>query len=288
MTKRQANTRGSRQRRAGTVLVALALALALAASCGFAVPGTAGAARPVAATAKAKPTVVLVPGAFTDASSWTGVSERLQHAGYPVLAPADPLRSLSGDSNYIASVLASVKGPVVLVGHSYAGMVITNAAATDANVKALVYISAYIPAAGESAVKLTGQFPGSQLTSALEEVPFTNGSTKGTDLYIKPGSYRRVFLGPTVRAGLASALAAEQSPLTLAAATAPSAKAAWKRIPSWDLVSEQDQIIPPAAQLFMAHRAHSQIVEINSSHASPITHPAAVAAVIMRAAATVR
>ena len=283
MTNRRANTRGSRQRRTGTVLVVLALA----ALCAFAVPGMAGAARPAAVTAKAKPTVVLVHGAFTDASSWTRVIERLQHAGYSVLAPADPLRSLSGDANYIASVLASVKRPVVLVGHSYAGMVITNAAAADANVKALVYISAYIPTVGESAVKLTGEFPGSQLTSALEEVPFTDGVSKGTDLYIKPGSYRRVFLGPTVPAGLASALAAEQSPLTLAAATAPSAKAAWKRIPSWDLISEQDQIIPPASQLFMAYRAHAHIVEINSSHALPITHPAAVAALIMRAATTV-
>jgi len=169
MTNRRANTRGSRQRRTGTVLVVLALA----ALCAFAVPGMAGAARPAAVTAKAKPTVVLVHGAFTDASSWTRVIERLQHAGYSVLAPADPLRSLSGDANYIASVLASVKRPVVLVGHSYAGMVITNAAAADANVKALVYISAYIPTVGESAVKLTGEFPGSQLTSALEEVPFT-------------------------------------------------------------------------------------------------------------------
>jgi pimeloyl-ACP methyl ester carboxylesterase len=284
MTNRRAHTRGSRQRRAGTVLVALVLA----ALCAFAVPAMAGAARPAPATAKAKPTVVLVHGAFTDASSWTGVIERLQHAGYPVLAPADPLRSLSGDSKYIASVLASVKGPVVLVGHSYGGMVISNAAAGDTSVKALVYISAYIPAVGESAVKLTGQFPGSQLTSELEEVPFTDGVSKGTDLYIKPGSYRRVFLGPTVPAGLASALAAEQRPLTLAAATAPSAKAAWKRIPSWDLISKQDQIIPPAAQLFMARRAHSHVVQINSPHASPITHPAAVAALIMRAARTVR
>lgn len=285
MTNRRANTRGSRQRRVGAVLLALA---ALAAMWAFAVPGMAGAARPAAASAKAKPTVVLVHGAFTDASSWTGVIERLQHAGYRVLAPRDLLRSLSGDSKYIASVLASVKGPVVLVGHSYGGMVITNAAAADASVKALVYVSAYIPAVGESAVKLTGQFPGSQLTSALEEVPFTDAVSKGTDLYIKPGSYRRVFLGPTVPAGLASALAAEQSPLNLAAATAPSAKAAWKRIPSWDLISKRDQIIPPAAQRFMAHRAHSHIVQINSSHASPITHPAAVAALIVRAAKTVR
>jgi pimeloyl-ACP methyl ester carboxylesterase len=264
------------------------MALAIAASCAYAVPGIAGANRPAAAAAKAKPTVVLVHGAFTDASSWTGVIDRLQHAGYPVLAPADPLQSLSGDAQYVASVLASVKGPIVLVGHSYAGMVISNAAAGNPRVKALVYISAYIPAVGDSAVKLTGQFPGSHLTSALEQVPFTNGSTKGTNLSIRPSSYRQVFLGPTVPAGPASALAAEQRPLTYAAATQPSAKAAWKTIPSWNLISKQDQIIPPAAQLFMAHRAHAHIVQINSSHASPIAHPAAVAAVIMRAAATVR
>ena len=185
---------------------------------------------PAVASAKVKPTVVLVPGAFTDASSWTGVIARLERAGYPVLAPADPLRSLSGDSTYIASVLASVKGPIVLVGHSYAGMVITNAAAGDPNVKALVYISAYIPAVGDSAVKLTGQFPGSKLTSALKQVPYADGTSRGTDLYINPTSYRQVFLGPTVTAGLASILAAEQRPLTYAAATQPSAKAAWKTI----------------------------------------------------------
>lgn len=284
MTIRSVAAGSSRRRRVSAVT----LAAACAAVCAFVVPGMAWAARQAVASAKVKPTVVLVPGAFTDASSWTGVIARLERAGYPVLAPADPLRSLSGDSTYIASVLASVKGPIVLVGHSYAGMVITNAAAGDPNVKALVYISAYIPAVGDSAVKLTGQFPGSKLTSALKQVPYADGTSRGTDLYINPTSYRQVFLGPTVPAGLASILAAEQRPLTYAAATQPSAKAAWKTIPSWDLISEQDQIIPPAAQLFMAKRAHAHMTEVGSSHASPITHPAAVASVIMQAAATVR
>jgi len=121
-----------------------------------------------------------------------------QDAGYPVLAPADPLRSVTGDARYIASVLASIKGPIVLVGRSYAGMVITNAAAGNPNVKALVYVGACIPAVGESAVKLTGRFAGSELTGALQQVPFNDGSTKGVDLYIKPSSYRQVFLGSTV------------------------------------------------------------------------------------------
>jgi pimeloyl-ACP methyl ester carboxylesterase len=234
-----------------------------------------------------KPTVVLVHGAFTDASSWAGVIGRLQHAGYTVLAPADPLRSVTGDARYIASVLAGINGPIVLVGHSYAGMVITNAAAGNPNVEALVYVSAYIPAVGESAVKLTGQFSGSGLTSALQEVPFDDGSTTGVDLYIKRSSYRQVFLGSTVAPAPAAVLAAEQRPLTYAAATQPSEQAAWKTIPSWDLISMQDQIIPPAAQVFMAHRAPTHIVEVNSSHASPIVHPAAVAALIMQAAAKV-
>jgi pimeloyl-ACP methyl ester carboxylesterase len=284
MTTRHERTPGSRRTRRSAAAL---LALALTVLCAFAVPGLAGATRRATATARVKPTVVLVHGAFTDASSWTGVIKRLQHAGYAVLAPADPLRSVTGDARYIASVLASVKGPIVLVGHSYAGLVITNAAAGNPNVKALVYVSAYIPAVGESAVKLTGRFPGSELTSALQEVPFNDGTSKGVDLYIKSSRYRQVFLGPTVSPALAAVLAAEQRPLTYAAATQPSEKAAWKTIPSWDLISLQDQIIPPAAQLFMAHRAHAHIVKINSPHASPIVHPAAVAALIMQAAAKV-
>jgi pimeloyl-ACP methyl ester carboxylesterase len=291
MTTTQDRTRGPRKarrtaRKARRTIAAL-LALALAVLWAFAVPGLAGAARGAGATASVKPTVVLVHGAFTDASSWTGVIERLQRAGYTVLAPADPLRSVTGDGTYIASVLASIKGPIVVVGHSYAGMVITNAAAGNPHVKALVYVSAYIPAVGESAVKLTGQFPGSELTSALQQVPFEDGGTKGVDLYLKPASYRQVFLGSTVSPARAAVLAAEQRPLTYAAATQPSQKAAWKTIPSWDLISMQDQIIPPAAQVFMAHRAHAHVVEVNSSHASPIVHPAAVAALIMQAAAKV-
>jgi pimeloyl-ACP methyl ester carboxylesterase len=284
MTTRQQTTPGPRRARRS---VAAILAPALAVLCAFALAALAGAARGAPATARVKPTVVLVHGAFTDASSWTGVIGRLQHAGYTVLAPADPLRSVTGDARYIASVLAGINGPIVLVGHSYPGMVITNAAAGNPNVKALVYVSAYIPAVGESAVKLTGQFPGSGLTSALQKVPFNDGSTKGVDLYIKPSSYRQVFLGSTVSAARAAALAAEQRPLTYAAATQPSEQAAWKTIPSWDLISTQDQIIPPAAQVFMADRAHAHIVEVNSSHASPIVHPAAVAALIMQAAAKV-
>jgi pimeloyl-ACP methyl ester carboxylesterase len=281
MTTRHDMAAGPRRARRS---VAALLALALAGLSAFAAPGLAGAARRAAATARVKPTVVLVHGAFTDASSWTGVIERLRHAGYTVLAPADPLRSMTGDARYIASFLASVKGPIVLVGHSYAGMVITNAAVGNPNVQALVYVSAYIPAVGESAVELTGRFPGSKLTSALRQVPFNDGSTNGVDLYIKASSYRKVFLGSTVSPGLAAVLAAEQRPLTYAAATQPSETAAWKTIPSWDLISMQDQIIPPAAQVFMAHRAHAHIVEVNSSHASPIVQPAAVAALIMRAA----
>jgi hypothetical protein len=118
-------------------------------------------------------------------------------------------------------------------------------------------------------------------------VPFNDGATNGVDLYIKAPSYRQVFLGSTVAPALAAGLAAEQRPLTYAAATQPSEKAAWKTIPSWDLISMEDQIIPPAAQVFMAHRARAHIVEIDSSHASPIVHPAAVATVIMQAAAKV-
>ncbi|MFI1864674.1 alpha/beta fold hydrolase [Streptomyces jumonjinensis] len=133
----------------------------------------------------AKPTVVLVHGGFADASaSWSGVIKRLQRDGYPVIAPANPLRGLAGDAPYLASLLKSVKGPVILAGHSYGGAVITNAAAGNPNVKALVYVAAFVPAEGEQLIGLLGKYPGSEMPDAINEVPFTGpGGTTGTDIY---------------------------------------------------------------------------------------------------------
>lgn len=238
-------------------------------------------------TASVKPTIVLVHGAWADSSSWDGEISRLQADGYPVVAPANPLRSLSGDAAYISSVLKTVKGPIVLVGHSYGGAVITNAAHGNPNVKALVYIDAFVPARGESVLSLAGKFPGSQLPVSITEAPYTQGGGQsGVDVYLKPAEFRSAFAGdvPPAKANL---MAIAQRPVTLAALSEKSGAPAWKRIPSWYLVGRQDEAIPPATQMFMAKRAHSHTVKITASHASLVSHPAAVTKLVLAAARTV-
>jgi pimeloyl-ACP methyl ester carboxylesterase len=240
-----------------------------------------------ARTASVKPTVVLVHGAWADASSWDGEIGRLQSAGYPVVAPANPLRSLSGDAAYIASLLKTIKGPIVLVGHSYGGAVITNAATGNPNVKALVYIDAFVPARGESVLSLAAKFPGSELPASITEAPYTQGAGQsGVDVYIKPADFRSAFAGD-VSPAKANLMAITQRPVTLAALSEMSGAPAWTSIPSWYLVGRQDEAIPPATQLFMAKRAHSHTVEIDASHASLVSHPAAVTKLILRAAHTI-
>ena len=233
-----------------------------------------------------KPTIVLVHGAWADASSWNGEISRLQADGYTVVAPADPLRSLSGDAAYIASVLQTIKGPIVLVGHSYGGAVITNAATGNPNVKALVYIDAFVPAQGESVLGLAGMNPGSQLPTSITEAPYTDGSGSGVDVYINPDHFRSAFAADVPRAET-NLMAVTQRPVTLAALTEASGVPAWTSIPSWYLVGRQDQAIPAATQLFMAKRADSHTVEIDSSHASLVSHPAAVTDLILSAAHSV-
>jgi pimeloyl-ACP methyl ester carboxylesterase len=230
-----------------------------------------------------KPTIVLVHGAWADGSSWDGVTRRLLRDGYTVIVPAVPLRSLSGDAAYIASVLSSIKGPIVLVGHSYGGAVITNAAADNPNVKALVYIDAFVPDVGESVLDLAAKNPGSGLPAAITEVPYQQGAQgSGIDVYIKTADYHAVFAAD-VPARQAAIMAATQRPVTLAALSEKSTAAAWKTIPSWYLLGRQDDAIPPVTERFMAHRAHSHIVAINSSHASLVSHPGAVTKLVLAA-----
>jgi pimeloyl-ACP methyl ester carboxylesterase len=227
-----------------------------------------------------KPTVVLVHGAFADASGWTGVVSRLQKRGYPVIAPANPLRSVAGDAAYLASVLATIDGPIVLVGHSYGGEVITNAATGNANVKALVYIAAFAPDQGETSGGLANKFPGTGLTPQnLVFRPYPGG----TDGYINPAVFHAVFCAdlPTKTA---DAMAAEQRPGSLATLGEPSGPPAWKTIPSWYLVANQDQAIPAAAERFMADRMGAHAVEIDSSHVAMISHPDVVTQLITAAA----
>ncbi|MET7987499.1 MULTISPECIES: alpha/beta hydrolase [unclassified Streptomyces] len=268
-----------------TLLAAVVLLVPAAASTATAHTAPAGATTSHRAQQGPKPTVVLVHGAFADASSWSGVTRRLQRQGYTVVAAANPLRDLAGDASYISSVLDGITGPVVLVGHSYGGEVITNAAVGHPNVKALVYIAAFAPDQGESGLELTGRFPGSQLGAHLTVRPFpqADGGT-GAEATVDPAAFHTVFAAD-VPAGTSAAMAAAQRPVALAALTAPSGVPAWKTIPSWYLVAGSDQAIPSAAERFMARRAGANTMEVkDASHVVMVSHPARTADLIVRAA----
>jgi pimeloyl-ACP methyl ester carboxylesterase len=232
-----------------------------------------------------KPTVVLVHGAFADASGFEQTIHDLLDQGYPVIAPANPLRGLSSDSAYIASVLATIEGPIVLVGHSYGGAVITNAASGNPNVEALVYLGAYAPDAGETVLQLTGRFPGSLIPEAIRPRPYPLGDgSEGVDLYIAPEAFREVFAADVPEATTA-VMAASQRPASQVAFGEPTGPdPAWTTIPSWWLLTTADNAIPPAAQRFMAERAGSHVYEVDSSHAVMVSNPAYVTTLITIAA----
>ncbi|MFE5176882.1 alpha/beta fold hydrolase [Streptomyces sp. NPDC056634] len=252
---------------------------------GCAVALCTGVAAPAAADGGAtatKPTIVLVHGAFADASSWNGVVERLERRGYTVIAPANPLRGLYSDSTYIASVLDSIKGPIVLAGHSYGGALISTAAAGNPRVKSLVYVSALMPDVGESGMSLGAKFP-SELGTATKSVPYRAGSVSGTDLYLKPDRLRPVFAADLPES-TTRLMAATQRPAATIAFSETAKVAAWKHIPSWFLVAKQDKTINPDQERFEAKRAGSHMVEINSSHVAMISHPDAVTDLVLQAA----
>jgi pimeloyl-ACP methyl ester carboxylesterase len=235
-----------------------------------------------------KPTIVLVHGALADSSSWEGVISRLQADGYIVIAAPDPLRSLASDSDYVAGVVRNARGPVVLVGHSYGGSIITNAATGADNVNALVYVAAYAPEAGESAFDLTGKFPGSILADAL--APPLALADGAHDLYLQQDEFRLVFAADVPEKQV-KLLAATQRPVTDVALMGASGAPAWKSIPSWFVYGGADKVIPPAAHAFMAQRAGAKdtIVVKGASHVVMISNPSVVADLIERAAAaTVR
>ncbi|MEU8816226.1 alpha/beta hydrolase [Actinoplanes sp. NPDC048796] len=232
-----------------------------------------------------KPTIVLVHGAFAESASWNEVARRLLTDGYPVIAAPNPLRSLSGDAAVVSSVLATVDGPVVLVGHSYGGAVMSNAAVGHDHVKALVFVAAFAPEAGESIGELSGKFPGGTLGDTLREVPLPDGTV---DLYIRQDKYHQQFIAdvPAERAALD---AVAQRPLNTTALNEGSGEPAWKTVPSWFIYPERDYNIPLEAHRFMAERAGARTrVELpGASHAIPASEPAAVAAVILQAAAAI-
>jgi pimeloyl-ACP methyl ester carboxylesterase len=230
-----------------------------------------------------KPTVVLVHGAFAESSSWDGVTAKLLSQGYPVIAVANPLRGVKVDARYVSSVVDSVQGPVVLVGHSYGGTVISNAASSRSNVKALVYVAAFAPDLGESAGDIGTRFPGGTLGSALAPpVALADG---GKDLYIQQDKFHDQFAAD-VPARAALLMAAAQRPIVESAIGEPSGVPAWRSIPSWFVFGSLDKNIPLAALSFMAERAGSRkTVEVKgASHVVMTSHPAVVARLIDEAA----
>lgn len=265
-------------RRAAAISAGL---MALAASVlfiNFTTPTMANAASP-----SGKPTVVLVHGAFAESSSWEGVVAQLLAKGYPVVAVANPLRGVRSDAAYVANVLDSIPGPVVLVGHSYGGNVITNAATGKANVKALVYVAGFAPDTGETAAGLSGKFPGSTLGPTLAPpVVLADGSK---DLYIQQAKFQAQFAAD-VSAKQAAVMAATQRPITEAALNEPSGAPAWKSIPSWFIWGSLDKNIPPAAQQFVAQRAGAKrTVEVaGASHVVMTSRPELVTKLILEAA----
>jgi pimeloyl-ACP methyl ester carboxylesterase len=242
-------------------------------------------------TNQPKPTVVLVHGAWADASSWSGEVRSLQNDGYTVRAIANPVENLTTDAEYVHDFLTSIKGPIVLVGHSYGGAVITNAAAGLPNVKALVYVDAAAPAPGET----NGQLSGADSVLATKpkaelftSTTYPNAPAGAAELYLNENVFVHNFANDLPRAEAEQLWASQRGASTAAFDTASKA-AAWKSIPSWYFVSTGDQIITPTSELAMARRAHSHVTIFQGgSHLTLISHPDAVTAVIRSAISSVR
>ncbi|WP_090791374.1 alpha/beta fold hydrolase [Asanoa ishikariensis] len=249
------------------------------------VPGQAASADTSAASHQTKPTVVLVHGAWADGSSWNAVVQRLHRAGYPVRVPPNPLRSLPGDSATVASFLSTITGPIILVGHSYGGAVISNSATGNTNVKALVYVDAFAPAAGETIFPLSGADSALAVdpTTVFDFVPYPGAPAGDVDLYLKRSVFLTSFANG-VAPDTAALLYATQRPIAFSAGNEPSGTPAWNTIPSWYLVGTQDKIITPAQQRFMAQRAGAHTVQVRGGHLTPVSHPGAVAKLITTAA----
>jgi pimeloyl-ACP methyl ester carboxylesterase len=231
-----------------------------------------------------RPTIVLVHGAFAESSSWDGVIDPLLDAGHPVIAAANPLRGLAADAAAVSDLVRTVDGPVVLVGHSYGGMVISNTDADAGELVGLVYACGFAPEPGDSAFTLSERFPGSTLGDTLRPVPRTDGTT---DLYITTERFHDQFCAD-VSAEQAARMAATQRPVTQEALTEPSGEhPLWKDLPSWFLIGEEDRNIPAELQRYMAERAGARrVVEIpGASHAIAVSRPEATAELILEAAA---
>ena len=274
--------------------LALVGAVAIASLVGFGAASAASAATPGDADAKhpAKPTIVTVHGAWADASSFAGVTKRLQDDGYTVLNAPNPLRGLASDAASIAAfVNQATTGSVVLVGHSYGGAVITDAATSLPQVKALVYVDAFAPDQGESVVALAGSAPGSVLAgepadifTAVQDPSLPDGDP---ELYVKPAVFAEGFTKNLDKAE-SQILAASQRPVAGGALQEPSGVPAWKSIPSFFVIGTQDKVIPPAGQQAMAQRAGGTVVTVKAGHLSMLEKPKDVTDLIEKAAKSVK
>ncbi|MGW2341590.1 alpha/beta fold hydrolase [Streptomyces sp. NPDC001661] len=235
------------------------------------------------APAGGTPTVVLVHGAFADGSSWSGVIAELQAHDVPVVAVSNPLRSVASDAAYVASVAAQIDGPVVLVGHSYGGALITVAGAAE-NVVGLVYVAAYVPEEGESLGELQGRYPLSPLVSNLKEATYpVPGGEPAVEVTIAEGAFPDIFAAD-VPADVTKVLAAAQRPLAAAVFEERAAVAAWHAKPSWALIPGADRAINPEVERFGAERAGATVVELEgASHAVAVSRPKEVAQLILDA-----
>jgi pimeloyl-ACP methyl ester carboxylesterase len=237
------------------------------------------------------PTIVLVHGAWADGSSWNAVASELQNQGFTVFTPPNLLRGVAPDAAYISSFLAQrTSGPVVLVGHSYGGFVITNAATGGGDVKALVYVDAFVPDEGETVFQILGG-SGSALdvpdpTTVLDLAGYPNGPEGDVEAFLKPDTVHN-FFAPDLNEADRWLIVQSQRPITLSANTTPSATAAWKTLPSWAVVGTEDRVIPPDTQRHMAERAGATITDVAGSHVSMVSKPQVTIDAILAAVAAV-
>jgi pimeloyl-ACP methyl ester carboxylesterase len=231
-----------------------------------------------------RPTVVLVHGAFADSSSWNEVVERLQAEGIQVTAPANPLRGISIDSAYIGSLLGQIPGPVLAVGHSYGGAVITNAATNANNVIGLVYVAAFAPDEGELLAEIENDSKDSVLNAALMplQYPAGQGAETAVEFAIDPARFHDAFAAD-LPAEQTAVMAATQRPIAELAFSTPTGVPAWKNLPAWAVVPTGDKAAGADVVRSMAQRAGATITEVEGSHAIMVSQPQVVTDVILRA-----
>jgi pimeloyl-ACP methyl ester carboxylesterase len=245
-------------------------------------PSNEGAVTPMPANSA---TIVFVHGAWADASGFGASIRALRDRGFAAIGFANPLRHLTGDAAYLATLLQTISGPIVLVGHSYGGAVMSNAAAGTEQVQALVFVAGWMPDEGESIQQLLGSevFADSLVPAALRPVPFTNpDGSEGVDLYLDRDLFPEAFAAD-VDPETAAVMAATQRPWSGAGAATASGPPGWRSIPSWYLLGSEDRAIPPAGQRFMAERGKARVEEVTASHASMVSQPEAVTRLILSA-----